>query len=239
MKYDIKKLLVIAPVALCMSSFAHASAQDTGGVYVAGKIGASIQNVKDQDLSFPATEDDPAEIFSFGSGHKTAFGGGVALGYDFSAISEVPVRVELDYTARANAKNSKSATFADEGKLTNRTKVQLQTVMANVYYDIDTGTAWTPYVDGGIGFAHIKLDQRADSSDDTGDSRSGNKNRFAWGLGAGVAYAIDTNWTVDMSYRYLNAGKVEANLTDPDGTTSKAQAKVDAHDVMLAVRYTF
>lgn len=232
-------LVAIAMATLSVSAVAHASAEGTSGVYVAGKVGASYQHVKDQNLAFSATEDSAAESFAFGSENKTSFASGVAVGYDFSAVSKVPVRLELDYTVRANVDNVSKADFKDYGQLANHTKVQLQTLMVNAYYDIDTHTAWTPYVSAGAGLSHLNLDQYIQSSEGAGDSRSHSLDTFAWSVGLGVAYAINTNWTVDLSYKYLDAGDITATQTDADGASSKAKVDVTTQDVLFGVRYTF
>lgn len=232
-------LIASAIAVMGFATVAHASAEGTSGVYVAAKVGASFQHVKDQNLSFAATEDDASESFAFGAQDKTSFATGLAAGYDFSAISQVPVRLELDYTVRADVHSVSKADFADYGTLANHTKVQLQTLMVNAYYDIDTHSAWTPYVSAGAGLSHIALDQYVQSSEGAGDSRSHSLDTFAWSVGAGVAYAISPNWAVDLSYKYLDAGDISATQTDADGAQSHAKVDVTTQDVLLAIRYTF
>jgi opacity protein-like surface antigen len=48
---------------------------------------------------------------------------------------------------------------------------------------------------------------------------TGNKSstNFAWSLGGGLGYDITQNWTVDLGYRYINAGDVKESLKDEGG----------------------
>ena len=63
--------------------------------------------------------------------------------------------------------------------------------MLNAYYDIDTGTKFTPYVGAGIGMARLK----AKIDDETDFSKS--KTTFAWQVGAGISYAMTENVSLD------------------------------------------
>jgi opacity protein-like surface antigen len=71
-------------------------------------------------------------------------------------------------------------------------------------------------------------------------SRSKNETNFAWSLGAGVVYDFTENWTVDFGYRYIDAGEVSLRLIDNLGDDfDKRKIKVQTHDIMLGIRYTF
>ena len=114
--------------------------------------------------------------------------------------------------------------------------------------DIPTGTAFTPYLGGGIGFGFIdykasfNADDRTDGTESGSWSSSTNETNFAWSLGGGVAYDFTENWTVDLGYRYIDAGKVSTSSRVTEGGdswTTKAKANVQTHDIMLGVRYTF
>ncbi|TPG59963.1 outer membrane protein [Ewingella americana] len=232
-------LAILSLASLSFSTAAVASAEKTSGVYTALKAGAAITHVASQDLSFDATQDDSAEQFAFANKDKTAFAAAIAAGYDFSAVSSLPIRAELEYTIRADVSNVSRSDFKDYGQLANHTKVGIQTLMVNTYYDFDTGTAWTPYVTAGLGLSHLSLDQYISSNEGAGDSRSHSVDNFAWSAGVGVAYAINDNWSLDLSYKYLDAGDITATKTDEDGATSSAKADITSQDVLFGVRYYF
>jgi opacity protein-like surface antigen len=197
------------------------------------------------------------QTLGMGDKNETVFGGGLTLGYDFDKRPDIPVRIELDYTARD--KSSRSGSVGATWDVTRdgnpdviintvdmKTSVQLQTLMLNAWFDIPTGTAFRPYLGGGIGWAFI--DFSASSLEDgipsslvsTGTKSSTN---FAWSLGGGLGYAITRNWTADLGYRYIDAGNVKKEpLKFPDGSASLYYSKIgriEAHDVMLGIRYTF
>ena len=108
----------------------------------------------------------------------STFGGGLAIGYDFGAYTEYPIRMELEYMIRGNVKGSYSPSpvsnaaghsvilsgppnsvmdgwGASNLNMSGKVSAQIQTVMANFYLDFPTDTLFTPYVQAGIGGAYI------------------------------------------------------------------------------------
>jgi opacity protein-like surface antigen len=70
-------------------------------------------------------------------------------------------------------------------------------------------------------------------------------NNFAWSLGAGVAFAINNNWSVDLGYRYIDTGKISANSSWRETyfidarIDTKTRLDVKYHDFLLGLRYSF
>lgn len=130
--------------------------------------------------------------------------------------------------------------------------------MANLYVDLFTVRGFTPYVGGGIGFAHNRMKDfttiSTGSFEDatTGDIRSettngiagdSNKTNFAWALMAGTSYDLSPNAKLDLGYRYLNLGGDIAATTDlincvcgTIGSPLKA-ADLDAHEFRIGIRW--
>lgn len=212
------------------------------GVYVAGKAGMSLTNIHSSSVNW-GNDDDGSALGSdsFGSKSKTVGAGGIALGYNFADQMNVPLRVELEYTLRGEAKGSMSAwsnVINDEtgeplGKLTQSVKARSQTALVNAYYDINTGAALTPYVMAGMGISRTKLSSRFAGSDET---RSDSDTNFAWTAGAGVAYAVSEQTTVDFTARYYDAGDVKAYSSDGE---SYAKASIRGTDLLVSIRYAF
>jgi opacity protein-like surface antigen len=247
-----KKLVLILGVIGIMALPGLAAADAVGakpyGVYVGGHLGMSIENFSGRkqvdDINVPSE-------FSWSPGSKTdtTFGGGISVGYDFDPQFNVPVRLELDYTARTRGEAKSSRDFTEDANLYGeemKDKVSLQTLMLNSWVDIPTGTAFTPYLGGGVGFGFIGYKGQYNVTDKTGGiddehvSKSKSTTNFAWSLGGGVAYDITDNWTVDLGYRYIDAGKVSMRLIDGLGEDfDKRKIKVQSHDVMLGIRFTF
>ncbi|MDR2489734.1 MAG: porin family protein [Desulfovibrio sp.] len=245
-----KKLVAFLGLLGIMALPGIAVAEDSKpmGVYVGGHLGMSIENFSGRKFIDAGS----GVSWSPGSKTDTAFGGGISIGYDFEPQLGVPVRLELDYTARTRGEAKSSGLYDDsaitgEGPfdVTKKDSVSLQTLMLNAWVDIPTGTAFTPYLGGGVGFGFVNYKARMGFVDTQGvvdsgsESSSTNETNFAWSLGGGVAYDVTDNWTVDLGYRYIDAGKARVSFTDEDGTWGKSKAKVQTHDVMVGVRYTF
>lgn len=248
-----KKICCAVLVALGLMLPNAAKAVDLTGLYVAPKFVLNVQHAKGS-LS--------ALGYGLGSDSTTeaSAGGALAIGYDFSKKFNVPVRAELEYGAYGNISKDKdmseltravavangviSADSADAISSNLRTKVGVQTLFANVYWDITTWNNFTPYVGAGIGLAFVKTEATYSESatDDTSgqsysssESANNTETVFAGQVGFGCSYAFTDNISADFGYRFLMMG---------DGETEKYGIKVEstdnyAHQFMLGVRVTF
>jgi outer membrane autotransporter protein len=151
------------------------------------------------------------------------WGGSVAAGLSTQVIGGA-IRGELEYNKNGDAKKTKSIAGEDL-----KMKLKTQSVMLNAYYDIDTGTQFTPYVGGGIGYttakASVAVAEEKGSDKDTA---------FTWQLGAGVAYAVNDNVTVDAGYRY-----VDCNDFDYSDSENDVSVDTSAHEFYIGARYAF
>jgi opacity protein-like surface antigen len=257
----------VATVAALLFTFLGGTAQaaedvpsgDQLGLYVGGKIGMSNVRMSGRKFGMNAGVEDfggviyavDHQTLGMGDKNETVWGGGLTLGYDFDKRFNTPVRVELDYTIRDKASRSSSADGTwyytmggvpgiENNTVAMKTSVQLQTLMLNAWFDIPTGTAFKPYLGGGIGWAFIDFSASSIENGDpstmvsTGTKSSTN---FAWSLGGGLGYDITQNWTVDLGYRYINAGDVKEPFEG--GYFYSKIGRIEAHDVMLGIRYTF
>ena len=180
--------------------------------YVTGNVSWNRLDVKD-------TWNDGDEAGS-GKSHKNI--GGLAIGYglDFGK----GLRSDVEYTYNFDAD------FGDA-------KVKSMSLMLNGYYDIATGSQWTPYVQLGLGVARseIKSDAReADEEDEGMDAYSIKGNKFAYQAGFGVGYEITKELKIDAGYKYANYGKLKES--DEWG---KDEYKNSMHTVSIGARYAF
>ncbi len=104
-----------------------------------------------------------------------------------------------------------------EGDLTTKS------FMLNGYYDIATGSPWTPFVGVGIGWSKLDLDTPAFPISDNDDV-------FTYQFIGGVAYAFNEQWSVDAEYRFVGTG---------DATISGADYDFNSNNLMLGLRYSF
>jgi opacity protein-like surface antigen len=127
--------------------------------------------------------------------------------------------------------------------------------MLNFYYDIDTGTSFTPYVGCGIGTTHRTL--KASANIDSGRQGSGPSdqriefdagvyNNITWQVGGGVCYFITDNLAIDIGYRYTDMRRMKelnakAALGNPPSSRLDAslRTKPKCHEILVGLRYTF
>lgn len=239
-----KKIILAVSLVGALSSAAYAQNNDKTGFYVTGKIGTSITHMSKQKAEY-IDGDDAAdnESISKGSKNKSVFAGGVAFGYNFSQAFGLPIRAELDFTARGKAKANETFNIPGEPETIGvSNQLNINTVMANVYYDFTNESAFTPYVSAGIGYANVKQTVKLNATEQGKEvfniSKSHRSNNFAWSVGAGVQYALNSDLALDLSYRYVDAGKSKVTFReDNNSTTFKTRAK--SHDIMLGITYNF
>ncbi len=145
------------------------------------------------------------------------FGASFAYG-----VKTGPIRTELELNWHDDAEEK------DEGE---KIKIENNSVMLNAYYDIDTGTKFTPYVGAGLGMARLKVKHTGDDSDENWSKSS---NEFAWQLGAGVSYAATDNVSVDLGYRYVDNGSF---VIRDEEERNKWRSR--SNEFYLGVRYAF
>ncbi|ATG15734.1 porin family protein [Providencia alcalifaciens] len=240
-----KKIIAVSLLSL-VSSTAIAGVES---LYVSGKMGASIVQVSNQKW---LTSDNEFEKTNLGNTHDSVFGGNIAVGYDFAKTTKLPIRTELEFGMKEKASiNHNLESFNDPGVLSSsddaKTDITLNTVMVNTYYDFKNATKFTPYVSVGLGMASINHKMRYDYNEHIVSlnqytheqyTQSKTTNNFAWSVGLGSQYRVNNHFSLDMGYRFLDAGKSEANYyADDQKNTSKV--KVRSHDIMFGVTYRF
>ncbi len=237
------KLLKSGIMAVVLSlglSGMEASAQEFNSIYVAPRF---IYSKQTGDMSKAHYNIGPAAIGILGGeDDDNNFGLGIALGTDLSYSTELPVRLEAEYTYRGQAtfKNGPKwvagyPLYADQSF-----DVKAHTLMANAFYDINTETAFTPYVGAGLGMAYLRSDYKH-RVNGVGFNKSSNDWNLAWNVGAGVAYQFSDNIALDVGYRYVDLGTAECGTSTgiSAGAALKTDAKVDytAHEFSLGLRF--
>ncbi len=135
---------------------------------------------------------------SFGGG----FSGDLAVGYDFGAI-----RTELSYVYSNSSVNDVS--FSSNGNdydLSSSGSINKNDIFASAYWDISTGSRWTPYIGGGIGYTNLST-PRIKVSDDGESISTGSANvgLFGWQAKLGVSYGVSNVSDVYLEGTYSGA----------------------------------
>ena len=247
-----KKLLALTAVAALTGTFSTLTLADADktGFYITGKAGASVITQDNQRFS----QDFGDDVYKYKGGDKsdTVFGAGLAVGYDFYQHYNVPVRTEVEFYGRGSA-NSRypldtwESPFGDSGREDTQNRLSVNTLMVNTYYDFRNSSAFTPWVSAGLGYARVHhkatyTDTYWNKSGEVSTSAlhySGYDNNFAWSLGVGVKYDVTPDIALDLSYRYLDAGKSSLSYKDAEGDKYKSEADVKSHDIMFGVTYNF
>ncbi|MFO1122084.1 MAG: porin family protein [Hyphomicrobiales bacterium] len=126
---------------------------------------------------------------------SNAFTGGAGLGYQFTDYLRSDLRV--DYA----------------GVYSNGPDMSVTTVLGNLYFDIPTGTAFTPYVGAGGGYGWAPVDGAPD------------KDGFAYALMGGASYELTDSLALDVGYRFRS---IAADGADPH-----------EHQVTTGLRFKF
>lgn len=243
-----------AHLALLASAPAHAQAADqpNSGFYIA--IGAGAAATQDVDLTY--REDGGAfggtgttDTLVTRADLKTAANFNGSIGYDFGSIR---TDLQVDYarnrikalqirslngTAIPTLSATDAADFCDYEEIdgcsatgnrlafANGPKLRQLSVLANLWYDIPVGAVVTPYVGGGVGVGGFEVEGEG-------------KARFAYQLGAGVAFNISPTVavTADYRHRWING----ATFTDSDDPSySLRVGKVQTNLFSAGLRFTF
>jgi len=212
-----------------------ASAEKGLPIYLAPKIGASFMDLdrikNSTDTANPAAVTKPSD-----SDTLATFA--LAAGYDLGKTTSLPLRAEVEYAYRTRFHYAADPTFENASSPTKgHVDLTVQSLFANLYFDIATGTAFTPYVGAGLGAAFLSSDGSVTTiSTGSTSNQDNNDTNFAWNAGLGVGYSLTKSCTLDLGYRYADFGDME--LGDPSRLGLKAR-EITAHEVLFGLRYSF
>jgi len=103
-------------------------------------------------------------------------------------------------------------------------------LLANLWFDLDTGSGFTPYIGGGLGAGYITVDGTIPTVATIDLSGWG----WAYQVGAGVKFDVADNIALDLGYRFKSI--VDADLT---GGGNDAVANVSSHVLQAGLTFGF
>ena len=208
-------------VALALPGLAQA---EVNGVYFAPKFLMSIQDTGNISRPYSDMTDESYSQFTLG--------GALAVGYDFYPQQQIPLRAEIEFALRGNSEKSWDSIDPKGDFLSTKGLWNTSTLFLNLYYDIQTGTPFVPYIGAGAGLAFNYVEYTVHGGEDY--SASENFTNFAWNVGAGVAYNFNENFAVDLGYRFMMMGYNEVSIGG-----SNISNQPYNNEFMLGLRFTF
>ena len=159
----------------------------------------------------------------------------VALGYDWSKKG-LPFRSEIEYGYRIRFDYDVRVFGGTDSDF--ESNVSTHTLAAHIYYDIETGTRFTPFVGVGVGWAHNVADtEQTRLIGGAKESHETATDNFTWSLHAGLHWRLGRDWRFEMAYRYTDLGEINAGPFS-DGATVTIDSYT-SHDVVFGILYAF
>lgn len=139
-------------------------------------------------------------------------------------------------------------------------KLSRHLFLANLYYDFDFGSRFTPYIGGGVGFVNHQFNDGVlfDGTGTTGNIDSRSSTTFAAALMAGVSVALthtggpaccasikdapvvtsNRGLLLDVGYRFVYQGSTHTGDTHFAGITGDPLVDdISSHEVRVGLRY--
>ncbi|MEN3793268.1 outer membrane beta-barrel protein [Fulvimarina sp. MAC3] len=181
-------------------------------------------------------------------------GGGI--GYRFNDFARVDLTADYfsnDLRGTSNCAPFKVASY--ECRYDDKADADVWVLMANAYADLGTYGGITPYVGGGLGFAHVSYGEMKNRYDcaphlasfcgETYTHAGKDSWRFAYGLTAGASYDITANLKFDAGYKWTHVNGGDAFGFDSDDIALGATGTqgydngFDIHTIRAGLRYEF
>ena len=204
------KKIVLTVVVLSVLAVSRTSMANDKGFYIKASLGVGMAMDADVDNI-------PGELGTGIMTYDSGFAASLAAGYDFASA----MRMEVELIRQKNDMTLSSyGTFYgnfDEGDL------KTHSLMVNGFYDVDTGSPWTPFIGAGIGLSKLDIN-------DPGLHDSDSDNVFTYQFIGGVAYALNDQWSHDAQYRFIGTSNATIDETEFD---------FNSNNLMLGLRYSF
>lgn len=217
-----RKVITLCALLCVLALPCVASAE--GGMYITPKFIDSLQNTG----SLGGND-------GLSSQTHNSLGGGIAIGMNMRNMTEsgVPMRFEFEYATRGNTHSEWNASYGNRHDV--KATWQVQTFQINGYYDIDTGSAFTPYIGAGIGASAIYESMTSGNANNSSRHMSSDTTMgFAWNVGAGVAYSFTDNVALDVGYRFAGFGNGSVKHMG-----NEVENYMTANEFMAGVRFSF
>ena len=143
----------------------------------------------------------------------------------------------LDYGSPADFQ---ARTAAPVNQPQYNSRIDAVTGLINFYADFGTWAGFTPYAGAGLGATRLRSAHYVDTSlPVTGSAPSTGRTNFSWAWMAGVAFQVKPQWLIDVGFRHLELGKVNATAGTGMPTDFMRAKNLSANEVRVGLRYLF
>ena len=237
----INKTTSVMAITLAMSVASVSHAQ---GMYGSIMAGASDQaNDSEPYGNNVALDADFPQKFDGGDGKVGALG----LGYAFNNKLRIEARIG-GHRSKFNDRKIGTGERAGEEYILNG-DVKSTTLTVEGFYDIPTGSAFSPYLKAGIGASRNTYSARLggagvaafDEFDGVVDGfydayADQTSTEFSWNVGVGASYKLSNSVNLFGEYQYASFGNAD---TGQDSFTDGFKIDSEAHEVMIGIRVGF
>jgi outer membrane immunogenic protein len=200
------------------------------GFYVGGHVGMSAADVS---AGPHVIEDGLASAVV--DGNLTQVLAGIHGGYNYQMNNNVVLGVEADFNGKFGEGN-----FQPHAKFSTLSSWDAS-IRARLGYLVTPHSL--VYATGGVAFGHFKTVDATDENEWTTNFLG--RTRVGWTVGAGLQYALDSNWSSRIEYRYTDWGTKtifwnDDFEADENGRTSapgNADSKLTDHRVIVGLSY--
>ena len=202
------------------------SAQEYSRWYWRADIGFAIS----ENADIKDKTQDPAGVTSFANlcdgsgscsfnlddvGNSPAFS--LGAGYQFNNN----FRADFTGTYRSDFELDDSIASTFGGNDTHKSDIEVLTVMVTGYYDFPSqNSMFKPYIGGGIGISRNKMGKTTVTNPVGGLTRThsgSTENDMAWQLVFGLTSPMKNNKSLDISYKYVDAGNIDSGSSSVSG----------------------
>lgn len=193
----------------------------------------------DAGKSFAGKVNDSTSDLAYNHGKlKNSYLLGVGVGTN---ISE---NFRSDLTLSTRNYKLDNNTIEDGDALNRSQKIKSLTLMINGYYDIEASDSITPYITAGVGVARNNAGTLVSNSPGLLNATYNSKTstNLAWQIGAGTAFRLSDNTSLDIGYKYVNLGKIKTGagvLTPGKFNMTAAKTKLRAQEITAGIRFDF
>jgi opacity protein-like surface antigen len=204
-----------------------------GGWSVAGGAAIKDNDTENNAICGDITCGKSGKLNEIGSSYVASGG----FGYRFSSM--------FRSDATLSYRGGYAINDTDKAKKKFKGDINVWAGMLSGYFDIPYELGlFKPYIGLGLGLSRITTGRISYAGPNTGGEVSapgGVKYNPAWQIMLGSSVNIFENVNLDFSYRYFNAGRLNAAGGDASNGTaySGARGKVTAQELMAGVRYDF